>query len=72
LTEALQYFLPKYWIKKEYSHYKTAIYFTLLVQLLFGSALALLMYWGADWLAIHHFKSPQAASVLKTLCWYFV
>ena len=72
LTEALQYFLPKYWINKEYDNYKTTIYLTLAVQVFLWIIVAVLMYFGADWLAIHHFKSPMAADVLKTLCIFFV
>lgn len=36
LTEALQYFLPKYWIKKQYNHYKTIWIATFAMQLLTG------------------------------------
>jgi O-antigen/teichoic acid export membrane protein len=32
LTEALQYFLPKYWIEKKHNHYKTIIYLTRIIQ----------------------------------------
>ena len=72
LTEALQYFLPKYWLNKEYNHYKTILYVTFALQLITGVGIALALYFGADWLALHHFGSPAAAEVIKTLCWYFV
>lgn len=72
LTEALQYYLPKYWIHKEYDNYKTILYITIFAQLITGLLVALLLFFGADWLAIHHFRTPEAASVLKTLCWFFL
>jgi len=34
LTESLQYFLPRFWIKKEYNHIKTTIWLSLGVQVL--------------------------------------
>lgn len=33
LTESLQYFLPKFWIKKQYNQIKTTIFLSLGVQL---------------------------------------
>ena len=41
LTEALQYFLPKYWLNKEYNHYKTVLYVTFFVQFFMGVLIAL-------------------------------
>ena len=72
LTEALQYFLPKYRIEKKHNHYKTIIYVTIAAQVFFGVIIALLLYNWADRLAIHHFKSPQAAEILKLFCRYFL
>ncbi len=72
LTEALQYFLPKYRIEKKYDHYKTIIILTLIAQVTLGIGIAIGMYFWADRLAIHHFKSPEAGQVLKTLCFYFI
>jgi hypothetical protein len=68
----LQYYLPKYWIHKEYNNYKTILYITIFAQIITGVTIALLLYFGADWLAIHHFRSPAAAGVLKTLCRFFL
>lgn len=72
LTESLQYFLPKYWINKEYNNYKTIIYTTLWIQVISWVLISLLMYFWADRLAIHHFKSSEAADIIKTLCRYFI
>ena len=72
LTEALQYFLPKYWLNKEYNHYKTVLYVTFFVQFFMGVLIALWLWFGSDWLALHHFHSPASAMVLRTLCLYFI
>lgn len=72
LTEALQYFLPKYWINKQYNNYKTIIYITLFAQVISGIIIAWLMWLWADWLAIHHFHSPFAKNILRLFCFYFI
>lgn len=41
LTEALQYYLPKYWIHKEYDKYKTILYITILAQIITGVVVSL-------------------------------
>ncbi len=72
LTEALQYYLPTYRIQKAYNKYKTILYITISIQVVVWTILAALMYFFADWIAIHHFKSPQAAQIIRTLCWFFI
>ncbi len=72
LTEALQYFLPKYRIEKNYDNYKTILVLTLIAQVTIWVLMAAIIYLGADWLALHHFKSPASAQIIKTLCFYFI
>lgn len=72
LTEALQYFLPKYRIEKKYNNFKTITIITLLAQVMIGIGIACLIYFGANWLAINHFRSPEAVSIIKTLSFYFI
>jgi O-antigen/teichoic acid export membrane protein len=72
LTEALQYFLPKYWIEKKYDNYKTIIYLTLFVQVISWILIAGLIWRGADWLAINHFHSILAKNILRLFCFYFI
>ncbi|MFA5748380.1 MAG: hypothetical protein WC872_04720, partial [Candidatus Absconditabacterales bacterium] len=59
LTEALQYHLPKYRITKQYNTFKTSIIFTLLVQMLTGLIIATILFYGANYLSIHYFHSPE-------------
>lgn len=72
LTEALQYFLPRYRIEKKYSHYKSILILTLIVQVTIWLLIAWVIYISADWLAIHHFHSIQAGHIIRILCRYFI
>lgn len=72
LTEALKYFLPKYRIEKKYDEYKTTIIWTLITQVIIGTIIAIAIYFGADRLAIHHFRSIEAVQIIKTLARYFI
>lgn len=72
LTESLQYFLPKFWIKKQYNQIKTTIWLSLGVQFFTAVLIALGLWFGSDWLAAEYFQSPVAAKVLKYFCFYFL
>ena len=72
LTESLQYFLPKFWIRKEYNHIKTSIWLSLGAQIL----TSLLIVWGLllgnERLANNYFHSEQAETILQYFCIYFL
>lgn len=72
LTESLQYFLPRYWIKKQYNYIKTSIYMSLAVQIFTGLIIACILWFWAPWLATHYFHSPSAEVILKYFCFYFL
>lgn len=72
LTESLQYFLPRFWIKKEYNHIKTTIWLSLSVQIFTSLLIICGLRFGSDWLALHYFHSPSAAMILKYFCIYFL
>lgn len=72
LTESLQYFLPRYWIKKQYNYAKTAIYLSFIVQIFTALLIVLLLRWGTPRLATHYFHSSEAAIILKYFCFYFL
>ena len=72
LTESLQYFLPKFWIKKQYNQIKTTIWISLGTQFVTAILIALGLWFGADWLAAEYFQSPIAAKILKYFCFYFL
>lgn len=72
LTESLQYFLPRFWIKKEYNHIKTTIWLSLGVQVLSSLIIILWLRFWSDRLAIHYFQHVNASIILKYFCWYFL
>lgn len=72
LTEALQYFLPKYWIEKKYDHYKTIWVLTFIMQLLSWIIIWGWLWLGADWLAQHYFHASYATDILKLFSLYFL
>ena len=72
LTESLQYFLPRYWIKKQYNYAKTAIYLSFIIQIFTALLIVLLLRRGTPRLATHYFHSSEAAIILKYFCFYFL
>lgn len=72
LTEALQYFVPKYRIEKKYNNYKTIIIFTFIAQLISGALIWWLLYFWAWRLAASHFHSDIAESIIKIMSVYFL
>lgn len=72
LSESLLYFLPRYWIKKQYDYAKTAIVLWLGAQMITAFLIALLLWFGAPRLSAHYFHHPSAALILKYFCLYFL
>ncbi len=72
LTESLRYFIPKFYIKKQFDFIKTTLSSALIVQMLTSVLIiAILRFWWW-WLADHYFHSPDAEIVLKYFCLYFL
>lgn len=72
LTEALQYYLPHYFIDKEYNKAKTIIIFTRIIQFISGLIISGLLYFWSDLLATHYFHSKSATTLLKYFSLYFL
>lgn len=72
LTESLQYFLPRYRVKKQYNNIKTTIRLSFLAQFITAIVIAVILWFGADWLAAHYFQSEAAAQILRFFCFYFL
>jgi len=72
LTEALQYFLPKYWLEKKYDYYKTIWVITFFMQLLSGILIGWGLWLGSDWLSNNYFHTPETESIIKLFSIYFV
>ncbi|MBF0981701.1 oligosaccharide flippase family protein, partial [Candidatus Gracilibacteria bacterium] len=72
LTESLQYFLPKFWIRKEYNHIKTTIWLSLGAQMLTSLLIVGGLLIGNERLANNYFHSEQARTILQYFCIYFL
>ena len=72
MTESMNYFIPKYLEKKDYSKVKTIIAYAFITQLLTWTIIALFLFFWADFLAQNYFKSNQASDILKIFCLFFL
>lgn len=72
LTESLQYFLPKFWIRKEYNHIKTTVWLSLGAQMLTSLLIIIGLLVGNERLANNYFHSEQAGTILHYFCIYFL
>ena len=72
LTESLQYFLPKFWIRKEYNNIKTSIWLSLGTQILTSLFIVWGLLLGNERLANNYFHSEQAETILQYFCIYFL
>jgi len=72
LTESLQYFLPRFLVKKQYNYAKTSIYLSLAMQMVTALIIAFILRFLAPWLAIHYFHGESAIITLKYFCFYFL
>ncbi len=71
LTESLKFFIPRFYIKKEYNNIKTTVWLSLWVQILTWIIIAAWLRFWSDWLSIHYFHSEHAWIILKYFCIYF-
>lgn len=72
LTESLQYFLPRFRVKKQYNHIKTVVRLSLGAQIVTALLIAGVLFFGADRLAANYFHAESAAKILKYFCLYFL
>ena len=72
LTESLQYFLPRFYIKKEYNNIKTVVRVSLATQIFTWIFISIFLRFWSERLAIHYFQSENAALILKYFCIYFI
>ena len=71
-TESLNYFLPKYIIKKEYGKAKYLLKLTLIMQICSSILIASTLFWIAPWLADHYFQEPLIIDILRISGLYFI
>lgn len=71
LTESLRFFLPRFYLKKEYNNIKTTIRLSLWTQLLTSLIIASCLWFWNEWLSVHYFRNEHAWIILKYFCMYF-
>ena len=72
LTESLKFFLPRFYIKKEFNNIKTVVWLSLWIQILTWIFISAWLWFGWEWLAIHYFQSENSILILKYFCAYFI
>lgn len=72
LTESLKFFLPRFYIKKEFNNIKTVIWLSLWIQILTWVLISAWLWFGWQWLALNYFQSEHAVVILKYFCLYFI
>jgi O-antigen/teichoic acid export membrane protein len=72
LTDALQYYIPKYIVAKNFKKLTWIVYVVVLFQLGSGLLLGGAMFLGAEWLALHYFSSTAVVSILQFFGIYFL
>lgn len=72
LTESLNYFLPKYIVKKDYARCKYLLSLAFWAQLITSIMLGVWLFLTADFLAVWHFKNPIAWDVIRVMSLFFL
>ena len=72
LTESMQYFLPKYRLEGKKWQIKNTIWLSFFMQMITWIIIFCLLFFNAEWLAIHHFHSIEAVNVIKIMSFYFL
>ena len=72
LTESLQYFLPKYRLEGKRWQIKNTIWLSFFMQFITWIIIFCLLFFNAEWLAIHHFHAVEATNVIKIMSFYFL
>lgn len=72
LTDSLQYYLPQYFIDKDYVKAKSLLVFTRLSQFITWILIGWFLVFWAPWLATNYFSSPNAVILLRIFALYFL
>ncbi len=72
LTEALQYYLPKFLLWKKYKEAKSLLVTTRIVQFISGVVVGVLLIVFIPFLTTHYFHHPATGDMLKIFALYFL
>lgn len=70
MGQALVKYIAEFLVQKKYDSVKTAISSVFVWQVLSSTVVVLILFFSADYLALHYFKNLQAAFILKILLFY--
>jgi O-antigen/teichoic acid export membrane protein len=71
MAESLNFFLPEHIDKKEKHNITQTFSIALVTQILSSSILAIILFFGADFLARYYFEAPLAAPLLHIFILFF-
>jgi len=69
---SVEYFVPKFLRKKDFASIWKLYKYDQFVEVGTSILLSSILFLNADWLALHYFKVPIAAQILKIFCLYFI
>lgn len=76
LTEALNFFLPKYIVEKDYNKFKSVLAYSLIAQIPTSLLIWIILFFSSDYLSVHYFKAWKIALEtqysLKVFCLFFI
>lgn len=72
LTGSMQYFIPKCRLEGKKWQIKNLIWLSFFMQMITWIIIFLLLFFNAEWLAIHHIHSIEATNVIRIMSFYFL
>lgn len=77
LTESMNYFLPRFIVEKNYSRFKSMVFYSLIAQLVTSALIGGALFFAAGPIALHYFHaSPEMVSevtrVIQIFCLFFL
>ncbi|MDD2486828.1 MAG: oligosaccharide flippase family protein [Candidatus Gracilibacteria bacterium] len=76
LTEALNFFLPKYIVENDYDKFKSALAYALLAQIPTSIFIGSVLFFSSEYLSVHYFNAGkiayEAQYALQIFCLFFI
>jgi len=72
MAESLKYFIPQFVSKKRYDKVKSILFYALFSQIITSLVIASFFFFGAEYIAIHYFKTLAAKEALQVFAFFFI
>ena len=72
LTGSMGYYLPQYWLEGKKWQIKNLIGLSFFMQMATWILIFCLLFFNAEWIAIHHIHTIEATNVIKIMSLYFL